>query len=187
MITNEQWLLIDQKYGRLLTTICNNISGDVAIASFDDNLQDLRIATMEAVAGFAKKEDKPFEEFWGTTGFNKYMKTCLWNLKNKKGARITKRYAINKNTVDVTEYSEILVAENQDSSSVSTFESFFEDSEDKWSDEQKDLIKTIEKNPALIKGSGTVNVRKLSSELGCCSAKTKKIIESIKSKINLDL
>lgn len=187
MITNEQWLLIDERYGRLLTTICNNISGDIAIASFDDNLQDLRIATMEAVAGFAKKENKEFADFWDTTGFNKYMKTCLWNLKNKKGARITKRYAINKNTVDVTEYSEILIAENQDSSSISTFESFFEHSEDKWSEEQKDLIRTIEKNPSLIKGSGTVNVRRLSTELGCCSAKTKKIIDSIKRKINLDL
>jgi|TARA_R100000995_G_scaffold10364_1_gene4298 hypothetical protein len=187
MITNEQWSLIDQKYGRLLTTICNNISGDIAIASFDDNLQDLRIATMEAVSGFAKKEGKTFDDFWGTTGFNKYMKTCLWNLKNKKGARISKRYNINKNTVDITEYNEILMAENQDSSSVSTFTNFFQGTQDKLSEEQKNLISTVEKNPKLVKGSGTINVRQLSQELGCCSAKTKKILDSIRTQINLEL
>lgn len=88
MITNEQWELIDEKYGKLLTTICSKISGDAAIANFDDNLQDLRLATMDAVAGFSRKEGKEFEDFWGTAGFNKYMKTCLWNLKTRKGAKL---------------------------------------------------------------------------------------------------
>jgi len=186
MITNEQWELIDEKYGKLLTTICTKISGDVAIASFDDNLQDLRIATLDAVSGFSKKESLPFEDFWGTIGFNKYMKTCLWNLKNKKGARISKRYAINKNTVDVTEYSEILVAENHEVSST-PYDSFFDAVKDRLSEEQAEVVKVVSNHPEFVKPSGKVNVTKLSKELGCCCAKTRKLLVQIKDKFELDL
>jgi len=186
MITASQWELIDEKYGKLLTTICTKISGDVAISGFDDNLQDLRIAAMEAVEGFSRKEGKPFDEFWDTVGFNKYMKTCLWNLKNKKGGRISKRYNINKNTVDVTEYSEILVADSQDASSVS-FDTFFEAEKHKFSEDQKRVINIAASNPDFVKPSGKINVRRLSQELGFCAAKTRKLLNSIKAKLTLDL
>ena len=183
MITEKQWELIDEKYGRLLSTICTKISGDVAISSFDDNLQDLRIAAMEAVVGFSKKEGKPFEDFWGSTGFNKYMKTCLWNLKNKKGG---KRYHIHKNTVDITKYSDILIADSQDSSSVS-FDSVFDKEKHRFNDDQKQAIKIVADNPNLVKPSGKINIKQLSREIGYCSAKTRKIVKSIKNIIDLDL
>jgi|TARA_R110002020_G_scaffold475566_1_gene710985 hypothetical protein len=186
MITQEQWELIDDKYGKLLSKICTKISGDAATASFEDNLQDLRIATLEAVAGFAKKEGQPFDSFWGTMGFNKYMKTCLWNLKNKKGARISKRYAIHKNTVDVTEYSDILVSQDTDSSSISV-DSFFEDSKHTYNEDQETAIRTVVKNPYLVKPNGRINIRKLSTEIGFCVAKTRKILDSIKKKTNINL
>lgn len=186
MITDKQWELIDKKYGKLLTTICTKISGDTAIANFDDNLQDLRLAAMDAVAGFSKKEEKAFDDFWGTTGFNKYMKTCLWNLKNKKGARISKRYAIHKNTVDVTEYADILIAENHDSSNTAA-ESFLEDNAHNFNDDQKDAINTVMNNPHLVKPNGKVNIRRLSKEMGYCSAKIRKILDSIKNTLTLDL
>jgi hypothetical protein len=186
MITNDQWELIDEKYGKLLTTICSKISGDAAIANFDDNLQDLRLAAMEAVAGFARKEQKPFAEFWDTVGFNKYMKTCLWNLKNKKGSRITKRYNINKNTVDITEYSEILVAENHDTSTTS-LDFVLGESVSKFSDDQINAIKTVMDNPHFVKPNGKVNVRRLSTELGYCAAKTRKILDGIKTQLSLDV
>ena len=186
MITGNQWELIDEKYGKLLTTICTKISGDAAISGFDDNLQDLRIAAMDAVEGFSKKEGVPFDDFWGTVGFNKYMKTCLWNLKNKKGARISKRYHINKNTVDVTEYGDILIAENQDSSSVS-FDSFFEEHKHSFSEDQQQVIKIISDSPDLVKPSGKINVRQLSNKFGCCPSKARKLLDQIRNKLNLDL
>ena len=186
MITGQQWELIDEKYGKLLTTICTKISGDAAIAGFDDNLQDLRMAAMEAVEGFSRKEGKAFEEFWGTTGFNKYMKTCLWNLKNKKGGRISKRYHINKNTVDITAYSDILLAENQDSSTVA-FDDFFEPQRHKFTEDQTKVIAMAAAHPELVKPSGKINVRKLSQEVGFCAAKTRKLLNNIKEKLTLDL
>ena len=181
MITNDQWELIDEKYGKLLTTICSKISGDAAIANFDDNLQDLLLAAMEAVAGFARKEDKPFEEFFDTLGFHKYIKTCLWNLKNKKGSRITKRYNINKNTVDITEYSEILVAQNHDTSTTS-LDFVLGESITLFNEAQLNAI-----NPHYVKPNGKVNVRKLSVELGYCAAKTRKLLDGIKTQLNLDI
>jgi len=186
MITNEQWELIDEKYGKLLTTICTKISGDTAIANFDDNLQDLRMAAMDAVAGFARKENQDFYEFWGTTGFNKYMKTCLWNLKNKKGARISKRYHINKNTVDITEYGDILLAQENDTSSVS-YDSIFDELSNKLEEEQLKVINIVCNHPEYIKPNGKINISRLSVELGCCSAKTRKIISEIKNRIKLDI
>jgi hypothetical protein len=186
MITGKQWVLIDEKYGKLLTTICTKISGDAAISGFDDNLQDLRIAAMEAVEGFSRKEGKSFEEFWGTVGFNKYMKTCLWNLKNKKGARISKRYHIHKNTVDVTEYSDILVAESQDSSSVS-FTDFFEKEQHNFTEEQQLVIKIVGDHPDFVKPNGKVNVKRLSQEFGCCTSKARRLLNEIKTKLNLNL
>jgi|TARA_R110001599_G_C12102919_1_gene647202 hypothetical protein len=186
MITNDQWELIDEKYGKLLTTICTRISGDMAIATFDDNLQDLRIAALDAVQGFAKKEGKSFSEFWGTSGFNKYMKTCLWNLKNKKGARISKRYNINKNTVDITEFSEILVSNDHDSSGVST-ESVFDQVRASFSEDQRDAINIMSKHPEYIKPNGKVNVSKLSTELGYCVAKTRKIMDEIRNKLKMSI
>lgn len=186
MITNEQWELIDEKYGKLLTTICSKISGDIAIANFDDNLQDLRMAAMDAVAGFARKEDKAFDDFWGTIGFNKYMKTCLWNLKNKKGARISKRYNINKNTVDITEYSDILLSADSDTSGVSC-DSLFDEVTCKLSEEQIKVITVATDHPEYMKPSGRLNITKLSKELGCCSAKTRKLLSQIKNIIKLDI
>jgi|TARA_A100000172_G_scaffold72790_1_gene54075 hypothetical protein len=186
MITNEQWELIDHKYGKLLTTICSKISGDNAIANFDDNLQDLRIATIDAVSGFAKKENQRFEEFWGTSGFNKYMKTCLWNLKNKKGARISKRYAINKNTVDVTEYSDILVAENHESSSTGV-ENLFDLIGDKLNEDQMKTVKVIVDHPEYIKTNGKVNITKVATSVGFCTTKTRKVVGQIKNKLQLDM
>ena len=141
---------------------------------------------MDAVAGFSRKENKPFSEFWDTVGFNKYMKTCLWNLKNKKGARISKRYHINKNTVDITEYNDILLAQENDTSGVS-YDSIFEELSNKLEEEQLKVINIMCDHPEYIKPSGKVNVSKLSAELGCCSAKARKIISEIKNKIKLDI
>ena len=58
MLTQQQWELIDEKYGMLINKICHAISGDEATTSFDDNLQDLRIAAMEAVAGFERQGER---------------------------------------------------------------------------------------------------------------------------------
>ena len=69
MLTSEQWEKIDKKYGKLMYKISHQISGDTATANFDDNLQDIRLAAMEAVMGFEKQNEGAngkFDEFWGS-------------------------------------------------------------------------------------------------------------------------
>ena len=177
-VTNEQWELIEEKYGRLISKICHNISGDRAIANYDDNLQDLRLAAMEAVAGFARKEDQGFEDFWGTEGFNKYIKTCLWNLKNKKGANITKRYPITKNTVDVNEYSDILIDDRQDTSSIDVGISLDQISF-KFTEKHRLIVDAVCKDPTLLKPNGKVNIKRLGEELGITWLEVRNLLVSL--------
>ena len=111
MLTNDQWDKIDQKYGKLMYKISYQISGDdKATSSFEDNLQDIRLAAMEAVMGFEKQNkgaNGSFDEFWGSKGFDQYIKTCMWTKKNNKGAKITKKAPILKGTVS-TDKEELL-------------------------------------------------------------------------------
>ncbi|HHZ81210.1 MAG TPA: hypothetical protein EYN64_00570, partial [Flavobacteriales bacterium] len=107
-MNDEQMELIEDKYGRLIHKIGHWISGDNAISSHQDNTQDIWIAAMEAIKGYEKKENMKFEEFWGSKGFDKYIKTCLWNVKNSKGARITKRLPLTRGTVSIIDNEEVL-------------------------------------------------------------------------------
>ena len=113
MLTSDQWQKIDNKYGKLMYKISHQISGDAATANFDDNLQDIRLAAIEAVIGFEKQREGAngsFEDFWGTKGFDQYIKTCMWTKKNNKGAKITKKAPILRGTVS-TEKEEVLQIE----------------------------------------------------------------------------
>ena len=177
-ITSDQWDLIEKKYGILISKICHNITGDIAIANYDDNLQDLRLAAMEAVNGFARKEGLEFDEFWDTEGFNKYLKTCLWNLKNKKGANITKKYPVTKNTLDINKFAEILVDERQDTSGIDLGISIDQIAY-KFTDRQKIVVDAITKDPTLLKPNGKVNIKKLSEQLNLTWLEIRKEIVSL--------
>ena len=83
-------------------------------------------------------------------------------------------------------YNDILLAENQDSSSVS-FDAFFEKEKHLFNEEQAEVIKIIGDRPDLVKPSGKINVRQLSKEFGCCPSKARKLLKEIQTKINLDL
>ena len=85
-MNSEQLQLIEKRYGNLIHMIGHNISGD-RMRDHDDNTQDLWIAVMDAIKGYERKEGKTFDEFCNDKGFDKYLKTCLWNLKNSTGAR----------------------------------------------------------------------------------------------------
>jgi len=178
VVTDEEWVLIDKQYGRLMSKICHNITGDNAIANYEDNLQDLRLAAMEAVAGFARKEDQEFKDFWGTEGFNKYIKTCLWNLKNKKGANITKKYPITKNTVDINKFADILVDDKQDTSGLDLGISLDQITY-KFTDTQKLIVDAVTTDPSLLKPNGKVNIKKLGEELDLTWLEVRNVLVSL--------
>jgi hypothetical protein len=165
MISEQQRQLIEKKYGKLIHKIGHNISGDIAVSSHEDNVQDLWMAALDAVRGFAKKEKLNFEDFWGTVAFDKYIKTCLWHLKNSKGARITKRYPLTKNTVDIVDNNEVLNLEDP-LGFLGESNARMEEIPSLLTEEQNEILNVLVTDPTYIKPSGKVNVLALAKHLG---------------------
>ena len=184
---NEKQLeLIEKKYGKLIHKIGHWISGDNAIASHDDNTQDIWIAAMEAIRGYSKKENQTFDEFWGSRGFDKYLKTCLWNVKNSKGAKITKKYPITRGTVDVVDNEEVLQREDASLISPET-EMFIQEVNEMLNEAQARIVKCILDDPRYIKPSGKVNINALAKEMGKTWNEVSILLGQIGNKIGNDL
>tara|TARA_R110000782_G_scaffold102791_7_gene190227 strand:+ start:9344 stop:9910 length:567 start_codon:yes stop_codon:yes gene_type:complete len=186
-LTSEQWEKVDDKYSKLMYKICYRISGDNAISSFDDNLQDMRLAAMEAVIGFEKQNEGAngkFDDFWGTKGFDQYIKTCLWTKKNNKGAKITKKWPITKGTVS-TDKEEVLNLEDASASPYDTL--FIEEFSEMLDGQQKEVINFVVQDPTLIKTSGKFNIARLSEKMGISMFKTKNIVEKLANYLENDL
>jgi len=194
-ISNEQWDLIIDQYGGLIWKIAHRISGDNATASLEDNYQDLCIAAMDAIRGFEKKVGKKFDEFFkqGKLGglFNQYLKTCLWNHKNNKGARIVKRY-------NLTKYSVSLDPKMERNPKVSfrcrvphgrqvEDSIFIGDMKELLGDEQSAILKAILDNPKCVKEGGTVNGAELCRVTGLSPYRVRRAVRDIEDIINRDV
>lgn len=185
-MNDYQRQLIEEKYGKLIHKIGHWISGDNAIAAHEDNTQDIWIAAIDAIRGYEKKENQSFDQFWGTRGFDKYIKTCLWNIKNSKGAKITKKYPITRGTVDVVGNEEVLQREDFSFISPET-EIFLEEVNELLTEDQSTVIKLILDDPSFIKTSGKVNVNALSKKLGKTWNEVSILLSEIGVKIGNDL
>tara|TARA_R110002072_G_scaffold112593_4_gene241624 strand:- start:3823 stop:4380 length:558 start_codon:yes stop_codon:yes gene_type:complete len=185
-MNDKQLQLIEDKYGRLIHKIGHWISGDNAISSHDDNTQDIWIAAMEAIRGYSKKENQTFEEFWGSVGFDKYLKTCLWNVKNSKGAKITKKFPITKGTVDVVGNEEVLNREDKSLIAPET-EVYIKEINEILTGEQAKLVRCILDDPRYIKPSGKVNINALAKEIGKTWTEVHYLVDQIGNKIGNDL
>lgn len=181
MITDEQWKLIDKKYGMLLAKICHQISGDNALCSYDDNLQDLRIASMDAVDGYERQNDGAngtFDEFWGTRGFDRYIKTCLWNMKNNKGAKITKKSILTKGTVSANDNEEVLGLVGSGSNYLEN-NVFIEELVNGIDGVKRDIIKLVMKDHNYLKVNGRINISMVARTLGIPRHHAEKEIKEI--------
>ena len=93
-LTPELWEQLETKYRNLMLKISSNLSGDIHTCSTADNYQDLCLSAIYAVNAYAKKTGESPKDFLVTKSFDQYIKTCLWNLKNKKGGLITKKSSL---------------------------------------------------------------------------------------------
>ena len=185
-MNNQQMQLIEEKYGKLIHKIGHWISGDNAIAGHEDNTQDIWIAAMEAIRGYEKKENQTFEQFWGSKGFDKYLKTCLWNVKNSKGAKITKKYPITKGTVDVVGNEEVLQMVDPTIVAHDT-EMFIEEIKEMLTADEATVVKCILDDPRYLKPSGKVNINALAKQLGTTWNDVNNIVSQIGIKIGNQL
>jgi hypothetical protein len=186
-LTDEQWSKIDKKYGKLMYKISHQISGDKATANFDDNLQDIRLSAMEAVMGFEKQNDGAngsFDEFWGTKGFDQYIKTCMWTKKNNKGAKITKKAPILKGTVS-TDKEEIL--EIEECTGDPEIAMLLEEISYHLTPTQQAIVTMVVKDPNLIKPSGKMNIKQIAEALDLTWFETDKQIKSLSMMLENEL
>ena len=184
MITEKQRDLIQKKYGDLIYKISHQISGDSATCSIEDNVQDLWIAAMEAVAGFQKQnngENGTFEDFWGSRGFDKYIKTCLWSAKNSKGKKVTKKWNLTNGNVNIFDHGDTLNSLEDDAF---TFDGIIiEDFNNILNDSQREILSHLVMNPSLIFDSGSVNVSALARCVEQEPYKVKNTLESMKNRL----
>jgi len=185
-MNDKEMQLIEEKYGKLIHKIGHWISGDNAIAGHDDNTQDIWIAAMEAIRGYSKKENQTFDQFWGTVGFDKYIKTCMWNVKNSKGAKITKKFPITRGTVDVVGNEEVLQREDKSLIAPET-EVYIKEINELLTEDQAKLVRCILDDPRYIKPSGKVNINALAKEIGRTWNDVRCLLGQIGNKIGNDL
>ena len=185
-MNDKQLELIEEKYGKLIHKIGHWISGDNAIAGHEDNTQDIWIAAMEAIRGYEKKENQTFDQFWGSKGFDKYLKTCLWNVKNSKGAKITKKYPITKGTVDVVGNEEVLSIEDTHTISPEVA-IFLEELPSMMNEEQVKIVKYLVEDPKYIKPSGKANINALAKDMGKSWNEVSKLIKEVGEKLQNQL
>ena len=179
MLSNEQWNKIDKKYGKLMYKISHQISGDTAIAACEDNLKDIKLAAMEAVAGFTKQNggsNGDFEEFWGTKGFDQYIKTCMWTKKNNKGAKITKKAPILKGTVSTDKEEVLQIAECAGDHEAAIL---LEEISYLLTPSQQEIVTMVVQDPTMVKPSGKMNVKKISEALDMTWFETDKQIKHL--------
>lgn len=172
MLSPYQYEKLNEQYGDLIHMIAHRISGDSAVTSHEDCVQDLWIAALNAVKGYERQNNGAngtFDEFWTeegkpTSGFHKYIKTCLWNAKNTAGQKVVKRQKVQAN-VDVVEYQHSL--EDTTATPSVSMALLLDDMENILNADQMRIIHTIAANPGMIHSStGKVEIGKLAKKLG---------------------
>ena len=177
-VSAEQWEKIDCKYKNLLWAISHKISGDRALAAPEDNFAELQIVALEAVAGFTKKTGRNFDDFWGETLFDKYIKTCLWNYKNNKGARIAQRYNIHRDVVSTSRNEEVLHLEDKHGTEID-IEFFLEEVSSHFTQDQKEVLEVLVRCPSCVKVNGTINKSKIANKLDKKWHEVDKVVKSL--------
>ena len=180
-ISEEYYVYLEKKYKNLIHNICNNISGDNAVySSKEDNTQELLIKCIEATYAFSKKVDNPnINEFIRTKLFDQYLKTCLWNLKNNVGNNIVRKgelyNAIHIDSLKEGEgYTDV-----PDTCGYYDFDASIKELFDTPSPKVKQVLTLILSDPGLLKGTGSLNISKLSRRMNIPWKESKKIVTKI--------
>tara|TARA_R100001509_G_scaffold125700_1_gene79200 strand:- start:829 stop:1434 length:606 start_codon:yes stop_codon:yes gene_type:complete len=189
-LTDKQWALYEERYGRLMHTIAMKISGDDAVANHEDNYADLCIAALESIEGFKKKTGQDFDEAIDNKLFDQYTKTVLWNRKAKKGIPLTKRmsfrnkhYSLDQAVTSIEQgggdqSSHELIEDSRSGYAASAVE--LEDFTESQPDDVKKVINAIMKNPGILARDGTINHSAIKKHTGLSIHYTNKAVDHLK-------
>tara|TARA_R110000765_G_scaffold242384_1_gene345003 strand:+ start:114 stop:731 length:618 start_codon:yes stop_codon:yes gene_type:complete len=199
MISNEEWEVVQKKYGSLIYMIAHRIGGDKITNDFDDSVQEIRMSAMDAIRTYRKKTDVPFAKFFITKDFDKYIKTCLWNRKNSNGTMIQKK-AIVRNTISLNTHDELFMADDSncgdktqtmrqhDSTLISDATSGIEEMFKSFNDVNMDtdtrsIVSLIEADGKMIKPNGNLNINRIARTLGKKKHQIKYIVERLQTQL----
>ena len=175
--TDDQLKRIEKKYGRLIYTIAHRIGGDSVVNSFEDSVQELYISSLDACEAYERKTTILFDEFFGTEEFDKYIKSVLWNKKNNQGKQITKKLGVNRHATLNEEILDLDPALEYELSDVSSMLAEVEGI----TNEGERLIEMIVSDHKLVKPNGSLNISKISRDMGMTKKDTVLLISQIKS------
>tara|TARA_R100000329_G_scaffold150761_1_gene144563 strand:- start:749 stop:1354 length:606 start_codon:yes stop_codon:yes gene_type:complete len=195
-LTDEQWALYEERYGKLMHTIAMKISGDDAIANHEDNYADLCMAALESIEGFKKKTGEDFDTAIDNKLFDQYTKTVLWNRKAKKGIPLTKRmnfrnkhYSIDRDVIMYGREGEEQGLHGRIEDSKAQYAASAIDLQD-FANEQPEDVKTvinaILKNPGILSKDGSINHSALRTSTGLSVHFTNKAVSKLKKSIRKD-
>ena len=188
-LTDKQWALYEERYGKLMHTISMKISGDNAIASHEDNYADLCIAALESIEGFKNKTGEDFDQAINNKLFDQYTKTVLWNRKAKKGIPLTKRMPLRNNTISLdVDHLEFGVPHLHDriEDPRAIFEASSVELEDftkSQSEDVKKVINAIVKNPKILSKDGSLNHSAIKNSTGLSIHYTNKAVSTLKNSL----
>lgn len=188
-LTDKQWALYEERYGKLMHTIAMKISGDNAIASHEDNYADLCIAALESIEGFKNKTGEDFDEAINNKLFDQYTKTVLWNRKAKKGIPLTKRMPFRNSVVSLdVDHVDVGVSHLHDriEDPRANFETSSVDLEDFTKSQPEDVKKVLNaivKNPGLLSSDGSINNSAVKKSTGLSIHYTNKAVSTLKNSL----
>ena len=177
-----------KRYERLMYKIAHMISGDPTICSIEDNFGDLCVAAIESVEGFIKKTKRPLENLLNDKQFDQYTKTCLWKRKARKGLDIEKKRPIRK-CVPLKKESDTGEELDLEFSSIACKGPSFSDIDIKdifkMTEQNKEVLDIIVKNPSVLKMNGTLNFVEIGRILDVSSmtaaARVKKLVYELQA------
>ena len=190
MLTELQYNELEDRYGKLLYKIAHWISGDVATATIEDNVQELWLSLFETINTFTRLNSDAYpdgyEDFKDTSHWNKYVKTALWNNKNSRGKKITQKFNIQRDTVSAWNNEEVM--EKEDVSYESTeFNIFLEDMSNFLSPKEENIVRLLVSDPDMINDCGNANKSALASKLNLVWADVSRTLETLGAKLQNEL
>ena len=183
----EDWDFYEEKFGNLISYIAHRITGDPMCCEYEENVQDLRLAALNSITGYYKKNkittsDMAVKEVIKCPLFKQYTKTVLWNAKNQKGNKATKYKNFMPVSLDTLENTDNLIVDECSISYEDT--EVFEHFRNKLSDKEKELLDYIVDNPSTIRENGTINFNKVGKGLGDSFYLVKKTYEAMRGKLD---
>ena len=188
-LTDEQWALYEERYGKLMHTISMKISGDDAIANHEDNYADLCMAALESIEAFKKKTGEDFDVAINNKLFDQYTKTVLWNRKAKKGIPLTKRMPFRNShlslDIDHTELGLPNLHERIEDPRA-TYDTSAVDLRDFGKSQSEDVqrvLNAIIKNPSILSRDGSINHSAIKESTGMSIHYTNKAVAKLKKSL----